>query len=155
FVMRRHRWLSVGMLVSTALFTVSVDTTLPGAFLVGPWYSDPVRVGGMVGLVVPALVAVGITWASAGLARLLPVPVERRGWAQETVAVVAVVVLVVGTDGLRGDLRATQMEKNYIMIPESGLNGMITLGELELFDRLDETLPDDAVVLGNPFTGVA
>ncbi|GAA1629105.1 DUF6541 family protein [Georgenia ruanii] len=150
-VVRRHRWLALAMVLTTALFVLSVDSSLPGAFLVGPWYSDPVRLGGMVALVVPVLVAVAVAWLAEAGARWAR-PARRQALAQ-AVAAALVVVLVVGTGGLRPGERTEQMQTNYLFVPESGLNGLVSPDELAMIERADETLPADAVVLGSPFTG--
>jgi hypothetical protein len=153
-LLRRNRWLAVGMLTTTALFTVAVNPTLPGSFLVRPWYSDPVRLGGMVAIVSPVLVGVAVAWLGQVAARRVRLrnPAGRPVIA-EGVAAALVLVLVVGTGGLRGQLRTEQLQTNYVMVPESGLNGLVGPEELAMIERADEELPDDAVVLGNPFTG--
>ncbi|WP_127129395.1 DUF6541 family protein [Georgenia sp. SYP-B2076] len=152
-VVRRHRWLAIGMVTTTALFVLAVDSALPGAFLVRPWYSDPVRLGAMVALVVPLLVAVAVAWLGELATRWMRGPARRRILLAEVVSAALVVVLVLGTGGLRGQLRVHQLQINYAFIPQSGFNSLVSPDEQALLERVDDELPDDAVVLANPYTG--
>lgn len=143
FVAREHRWLVASLGLAVWFFALAVVTTLPGYGLTSPWYSDPVRLGAMVPLVAAPLIGIGAAWLVA---------LARPRWRPALGAAV-VVALVAGTGALRAVERDDQLHKNYEMIPEDGLQALVSLKELELLARLDEDIPEGAVILGSPFDG--
>lgn len=161
-VVRRLRWVAVSYVVTLLFFVAAVDQSVPFAMISGPWYGDAVRLGGLVVVAAVPVVAFGAWTILRGLLALVArVPQPRRGtsraWAsvaQASVALVAVGVLVVGTSGARLDQRTYQIWSEYTWSDDPGWPGLFTGGEIELFERMSDELPDDALVVGSPFSGL-
>lgn len=165
---RRLWWLAVSYVVVLVFDVAAMDQTLPIGFLTGPWYSDAVRLGGLVVLVAVPLVALGMHLLLTGvlaLAGMLLSAWGRRadrpgGTRARKVAAAATAVCVVAaflvTTGLgRQDLREQRIRAEYGRSEDLAWPGIVTRGELDLFERMEQTMPDDALVLGSPFTGSA
>lgn len=167
-VRSRLRWLAIAYLVVLVLFVAANDPTLPFGFLAGPWYSDAVRLGGLVvvvavplvGLALEAMTALVLAAASA-VPVLLPSlarpgrPAVLRGAVVSVAGAGVLVVFLATTDLARDGLRTQRVLAEYGRSDDPAWPGILTTGEIELVERLAEELPDDAVVLGNPFTGAA
>ena len=152
-------------------------------FLLAPWYMDSRRIMGLQSLMLSVLIAVGFAWiaelARGAVARfsgqgadsgagqeedgrgadhgtadedeeaaLLP------GLPQWTVAaVLAVAALVVSGFGAF-DARAWAVDYVYDS-DHLGKPGMATTGELAMLRRMRSTIPEDALVVGDPIAGEA
>ncbi|ACZ20841.1 hypothetical protein Sked_08900 [Sanguibacter keddieii DSM 10542] len=165
-VRSRLRWLALAYAVVLTLFVAANDPTLPIGALAGPWYSDAVRLGGLVVVVAVPLVGLGLLLVAQvlglglrALLALVPAPRSpRRAGALRGAVVsvigVAVVVAFLATTGLaRQDLREHRILAEYGRSDDPAWPGIVTTGEIELMERLADELPEDSVVLGNPFTG--
>lgn len=166
---RRRLWWLAGSYVVVIVFDVAaMDQTLPIGFLTGPWYNDAVRLGGLVVLVAVPLVALGLHLLLTGvlalvgqlvqaLRRLGGLPGGTRAGRVVTAATAAcIVVAFLLTTGLgRQDLREQRIRAEYGRSEDLAWPGIVTRGEIDLFKRMQETMPDDALVLGSPFTGSA
>ncbi len=116
----------------------------------GPWYNNSPRVAALLPVVVVPLAALGAarcwTWlvqrrAASGVAT------GRRRVVLGLVLLVALTVALQGRavqNGLKGVVEA------YAQTDDPRL---LSNDERTLLDRLDETVPEDAVVAGNPWTG--
>ncbi len=153
-VLRQQRWLIPAWMVSAYLLMAAATMTLPGYGLVGFWYSDPVRLGAIIPLVGVPIMAIGAGWALNALGDLL---VKRVHWNYALVGLligtIAFGTVYVTTGGLGRHVGSLQLWINYIYRGETGLNGLVGEEELEMIGRVSEELPEDAVVLGSPFTG--
>ena len=159
---RRTRWLVAGYAASLAFFTASMDPTNPFAFLAGPWYNDPVRLGALVVLAAVPLVALGleaVVQLVVGLVRLVGRGAVRGRRRDVIVAATAgglvLVLFVTMTDSARLQQRTERFEGDYARSTDPAWGGLLTRGEQDLMERLDDELPDDALVLGSPFSGAA
>src|SRR5690606_522571 len=92
------------------------------------------------------LAAGGLAWTCARLAARFRVPIT---------ATTAVVLVGVGlaTFGLRWPSQVEVMSSVYSHWPIAWGTMIDSEDELAMIDRADETLPDDAVVLGEPING--
>lgn len=159
-VLREHRWVSASWAISIVLYVVAAGEQTVLRPLVGLWYSDPVRLGGLVPLFTSLL-------ASYALLRVIDAVVfSLAGWKPQlgrpAVATVTALVLLLGaaaalyptTDDLRAEERTARLAADYWEHLEWE-GGIASLAELEFIERLGDELPDDAVVLGDPTSGAA
>lgn len=112
-----------------------------------PWYSNTPRI---VALAPLAVIPVGALGAQSLWRLLLRWREPRRGALWATVALVVMAVGVQSSAAL-GDayerVRAGYLFDDYARL--------VSADEAELLSRLDETVPEDAVIIGNPWTGTA
>lgn len=142
------RWLVASLVAAVALTMLAAGPPEnPARILAGFWYTQPSRINQLV--LVPALVlAAG---AGGWLVRLA----AARLRAPRAVATTGlVVVLVVLTSGLRWTSQTQVMASTYTTYPIAW-GTMLEPEEIEMIDRVAarDTLPDDAVVLGEPVAG--
>lgn len=140
------RWLVVALLAAVAVTLLAAGPPEnPLRPLSGFWYTQPSRVNQL--LVIPAVVlaAGGAAWVARWLARRTGVVLP--------VATAAVVLLVVTlTSGLRWATHVEVMASVHNNWPIAW-GTMLEKEELAMVDRARETLPDDALVLGEPVNG--
>ncbi len=146
-VARAHaRWLVASLVAAVALTLLAAGPPEnPLRILAGFWYTQPSRINQLV--LVPALVlgAGGASWLArlAALRLRVPVPATAAGM---------VVVVVVLTSGLRWTSQTQVMASTYTTYPIAW-GTILEPEEIEMIDRARETLPDDAMVLGEPVAG--
>ena len=149
------RWLAMTWIVFAALYVVAaaVGIRLVRAFLVDPWYDDPYRLAALLPVVVLPLAGLGaatvVRWAAGAL-----------GGDGRVGAVVAVVVVVV--TGVLSLVAAPQIERRDVFAHRIDPNlyrvtadSFLSEDELAVLERLDQSVPADAVVIGNPGTGMS
>lgn len=153
-VMRAQIWLIPAWLGASYLYLVAATMALPGYSLVGYWYSDAVRLGGIIPLVAVPIMAVGLAWP---LSLLFGLVRGTRATAVLEGVLLAVVLagLYASTGGLGRHVGSHQLWINYVYKGESGLNGLAGEEELEMIARAAETLPEGATVIGSPFMGAS
>lgn len=131
-------------------------------FLLAPWYMDARRIMSTQGATIVPLAAIGFAWCAQWLARRMQVesvvPPSHHSAVPRpllsTMTVVLGVFLLVVTMG--GALDARLWAVRYVYDADNlGKPGMATSGELAMLRRMPETLPEDAVVLGDPIAGAA
>ncbi|WP_413451024.1 DUF6541 family protein [Georgenia phoenicis] len=156
---RRARWLAWSWLVALLLFVSAVGPDGPLRTLTGFWYKSPDRLESL-------LVTVGAVlgaWGAVALGRGLRVLVRdrRRGRRREPAAgsalagvvAIALVVLAVTVPGTAEEREATTAAAYQ---PEVMVHpAWATPEELEFIEELDDVLPEDAVVIGDPMNGAA
>lgn len=154
-LLRRGRWLLVSLALVVGMYTLTVAPTPALQWLVGPWYSDPLRIGALGVIAMAPLAALGVVGVGDAARRVVG---ARGGGRARRAAVIAdvvtagvLVVVVVGSGWLRADGRQWMYDL-YYADPE-GRWGLVTEDELAMIERLGDELPEDAVVLGSPFTG--
>jgi hypothetical protein len=154
---RELRWLATGWLGLGLLYFVAAAIDRAGVrhYLIGAWYADPYRLAAQLPLIVVPLAAVGLTWVAFAVAERF-VRAEHRAWMP--VGVLAAITLVGGillvavpvtqmpliTEGITDD------QSRYAIDDQTYLS----TDERELLERLPEVLPEDALVIGNPSTGM-
>ncbi|GGK70632.1 DUF6541 family protein [Ornithinimicrobium pekingense] len=146
-VRRTHaRWLVASLLAAVVLTLLAAGPPEnPWRVLAGFWYTQASRLNQLV--VVPALVlaAGGGAWlARLAAARLrVPVPAAAAG---------LLVLVAVLTSGLRWTSQTQVMASTYTTYPIAW-GTILEPEEIEMIDRAAESLPPDAVVLGEPVAG--
>jgi hypothetical protein len=159
-VLREHRWVSASWTISIVLYVVAAGEQTALRPLVGFWYSDPVRLGGLVPIFTSLLASYAVLRAIDGVVSL-----AARGNAKlrrPATAMVASLVVLGGvaallypqTDELRTEERTARLAADYWEHLEWD-DGLASLAELQFIERLGAELPDDAVVLGDPTSGAA
>ncbi|WP_298746747.1 DUF6541 family protein [uncultured Serinicoccus sp.] len=143
---RHARWLVVSLVAAVVLTLLAAGPPeQPLRVLSGFWYTQASRINQLV-LVPAILLAAGAGgWLAGRLSRVLRVRVE---W----VAAGLVVALVVLTSGLRWTSQVQVMASTYTASPIAW-GTILEPEEVAMVDRAAQTLPEDAVVLGEPVAG--
>lgn len=121
-------------------------------WLTAPWYNNAPRLASLWMVAVLPLAAVGATALVRWILRRAP---RLRTWSTRHPVVALVVfalVLTVATQGAAVRQAAADIEYTYEMRADAPI---ITPDELALIDRLDELVPDGAVIAGDPWTGTS
>ncbi|MFK5634187.1 DUF6541 family protein [Ornithinimicrobium sp. LYQ103] len=146
-VRRRHaRWLVVSLLAAVALTLLAAGPAdQPLRVLAGFWYTQASRINQLV-LVPAIMLAAGAgAWLSRAVARRLQVPVT-------AVALILAVALVGLSSGLRWTSQTQVMASTYTTYPIAW-GTILEPEEIAMIDRAAQTLPDEAVVLGEAVAG--
>ena len=166
-VQRRHLWI-VGMYaVIASLFVIVASFPFGGlrTFFTGVWYNDPPRLASLLPLVTLPLAVVGAVqiWdkLAASFASRYPgvrntgLPVHLRGASKYTgllIAGLAAALLILSTQQANVREAAIKASAGYRLDKDSPL---ISRDEMTLLNRLPEKVPEDAVLVGNPWNGSA
>ncbi|MDO4666059.1 MAG: hypothetical protein Q4A71_07680 [Actinomycetaceae bacterium] len=152
---RNNWWLIAAWSIAVYLFANSVSLRLPLYNLVGPWYGDPPRLGGIIPLYSTIIVGYGLV----GIHNVLlstarhykTLPKERP----VSIAVVAALALgfFVGTHRFNASGSTLQIQKNYLYF-EGGakLNQLLSPKERNMIERTP--IDSKSTILGDPRTGV-
>ncbi|WP_323958907.1 hypothetical protein GC088_10130 [Arthrobacter sp. JZ12] len=163
---RQHRWIAVTYYFSIALYMIAAGQDSFLRPIVGFWYSDPVRLGGLV----PIFTIVIAVYSIVNLSRWLLTKTTTlarsgRDWGGAdhlkpggllpvSTAIFLVVVMLAGTNLFRADVRQDRLEADYV--DHLGwAQGLVGWDELQMLRNLDETLPPDAKIVGDPTSGAA
>ncbi|NUT54292.1 MAG: hypothetical protein HOV94_44430, partial [Saccharothrix sp.] len=143
------RWVVAGHLVSGLLYLLAAALNRPDTdLLTGYWYSDSHRLAAM-------LPITGVPLAVAGvrvLAGKLRPHVRIAGATVPAVAVAVTAVLGVATGGLYAADREARIAVTY---PKHDEDRLVTDALRDFATRVAREVPEDSVVLGNPFDGSA
>lgn len=146
-VSRRHaRWLVVALVASAFLTLLAAGPPdNPMRVLAGLWYTQPSRLNQL--YVIPAVVlaAGGAAWVSRKIA-------DRWTGSITTATVVVVAAIAVLTTGFRWPTQVEVMSSVYHRWPIAW-GTILEPDEIEMIDRAEDSLPEDAVVLGEPVAG--
>ncbi|WP_162815466.1 DUF6541 family protein [Microbacterium arborescens] len=119
--------------------------------LTNPWYNDSNRLAALIPLAaVPAatLGAVVIVDASRRLAARLGLP----RWSRQLAGAVALALLATVALGPNARIALAEVREAYAYTEEAPI---LTEEEQALLERLDETTPPDALIIGSPRTGAS
>lgn len=166
----RQLWL-LGM-YAMAAFLYVVVSSFPAdefrLFMTGIWYNDPHRLAALLPLVTIPFVCRGAVGVWDLVARVLPARTHGSSQAQvdgsaarparisrqTTITAVAatVLVLILAMATQRGNVRQAQdsMAGTYRLSEDSAL---ISTDEMKLLERLPDEVPEDAMMVGNPWNG--
>lgn len=155
--LRRTWWMRVPSwpVWSFALFALLVFVSYsPNSalrtWLVAPWYSDPRRIMEPQSLALVPLVALGFAWLSAWLYGWVSQRSPRVSPRLLAAALGGALLIASGGGGLAARTEAARTVYDPLKL---GKPGMATAGELTMLQGLDEVLPQDALILGDPQNG--
>tara|TARA_R100000365_G_C2748220_1_gene79219 strand:- start:6969 stop:8927 length:1959 start_codon:yes stop_codon:yes gene_type:complete len=151
------RWLVGAWLVFGLLYFLSaaVNNAFVRESVLGPWYADPYRLAALAPLASIPLAAVGLAWAVSRVLQWVR-PAQARatlvaGWSVAVAAIIGSVALalapVVQMPNIVGGY--DDVQSRYA----SNADSFLSPDERELLERLTESVPDGAVVIGNPSAG--
>ncbi|GAA1926395.1 hypothetical protein GCM10009775_18210 [Microbacterium aoyamense] len=154
-IARRPRLIVIAIPFAVAGLLFVVASGVPaGTFwrdaITNPWYNDSFRLAALLpiaGIPLATLGAVTIVDAARGLLRRWSV---RSSFATAIGAVAAVALFLVGF-GPNVTATAEQWRSSY----QFSTGWLLSTDESALLSRLDENTPDDALILGNPWTGTS
>ena len=143
---RHARWLIVSLVMAVAITLLAAGPPeQPLRVLAGFWYTQPSRVNQLVLIPAIMLAAGAGSWLARAAARRLGSPL----WAPAAILVVAIIAL---TSGLRWTTQTQVMASTYTTYPIAW-GTILEQDEIAMIDRARDTLPDDAMVLGEPAAG--
>jgi hypothetical protein len=138
------RWVLAGHVVAALLYVLAASLITPATrMLTGYWYNDAHRLAAMLPITGVPLAIAGILF----LASKARVPAMRT---ELTAAVTLTAVLAVATGGLYPTDREERIMVTYPRVEEHKL---VTDRMRAFYDRIAAEIPEDSVVIGNPFDG--
>ena len=165
---RRFAWIGSVYLIFAGLYVVvaGFPKSPTRDFLTGVWYNDSPRIAALLPVVGVVLTAVGLDWAARTLAaardrhRVLALaldgPVRTGSTATTVYRASAGLVLVLAAIGLGqqgGFKEEVQLASSRYELDDD--SPLVSADELALIHRLKDTVPADAVLIDNPYTGAA
>lgn len=150
----RRYWWVLGIFAASALLYVNAASTEIGElrhFFTGLWYNDSNRLAALLPVAALPLAVLGGT---AILTAFVRRTANRRYQHAATWVIVIAGCTIVGLlgQGKSVDNAEAQARAEYVLDQSSAL---LTSDELALLDRLDQSVPEGAVVIGNPWTGAS
>lgn len=147
-------WIAVGLFAAAAGLYIVVSGLpylVQRDILTGAWYNNAPRLAALLAIAWVPLAAVGGAhlWA---VAMRWAARIPRRGLRRTVLAAGAVLVLVLIPQVGTMRQAVASAHGSFATTDESPL---LTSDELALIERLDEEVPEDAVILGSPWTGTA
>ncbi|MFP7695694.1 DUF6541 family protein [Trueperella sp. LYQ143] len=152
-----YRWLCGSWLVCVIILVLAYAPDFGMKFLSGPWYSDPRRIMGAMQVVVVLLSGYGLVKIAEIVQRIgsqkqkwsmLPGVIRRVG-----ASTVIIGCLLIASGGGALDARIAGVARVYDP-QQLGPAGMASRAELEMISREGAQLPADALVVGDPSSGV-
>jgi len=145
---RRHaRWLVLALVAAAALTLLAAGPPEnPLRVLAGFWYTQASRINQV--MLVPAIML-----AAGGGAWLVRRVAARPGIPVTAAALALVVALGAASSGFRWPMHTQVMASTYSSWPIAW-GTMLEQEEIAMVDRAATTLPDDALVLGEPTSGL-
>ena len=155
-VARRPRYVVVAVPFAVAgfLFVLASGIGAESFFrdmVTNPWYNDPFRLAALLPIAGIPVATLGAVFIVDGARAVLRRSSAGSGVSTVIGAVAAVALFVVGI-GPNVTQVADEARASYAYSEGSSL---LTTAEAELLRRLTETTPDDALILGNPWTGTS
>lgn len=165
FVNRRYLWLTVSLLIFSLMFTADVisDGTVRHV-LTGFWYTDPYRIAAMVTMSCVPLAALGLSL----LPRLVNVicvgkSSDERPNFFSNIAVAFLTAVVACTSILWPYSNGSEVDESLAfgkalsairwMYSLDDTNNNLTRQEAEFVSEVSELVPEDAVILNQPYDG--
>ena len=148
------RWFAIAWALFSVLYIVSVATSIPivTRALTGPWYGDSYRLAAVTPVLVVPLAAMGLAAVLRWFAQRIRSEGARERAPLWGIAVIAAVVtagvMVAPVIQLRV-AHTTDPQSRYALNDDSYLSR----DAYALLRRLPETVPADALLIGNPSTG--
>ncbi|SEP63987.1 hypothetical protein SAMN05216188_10141 [Lentzea xinjiangensis] len=155
--MKEHRWLIGAFAAVTFLYTLAASINRPDTRkFTGVWYNDSFRIAAIAPIVAVPLAVIGVLFIAAKLAARVPALTRAPALLRTPTALAVIVMLALlplsrgyyaGTN--IGTIRGVYIDSN----PAEGV--LVDRSELAFQEKLDQVLPEDAVVVNNPWDGSA
>lgn len=153
---RRQWWLLASTAGMVVLYLVCLSYPL-GTIrygLTGTWYQDIYRIAALFPTYIVPLGAIGVVGIVALVSRMLA---ERKSEVTRSIPVIvgalAGVSILVLTQS--GDALAVETRNTAAMYRQDDRSPLVTDDERTLLSRLPATVPEDDVIVGNPWTGTS
>ncbi|MFD9705821.1 DUF6541 family protein [Lentzea sp. NPDC059081] len=153
---REHRWLIAAFATVSFLYTVSAAINRPDTRkFTGLWYNDSFRLAAMAPIVAVPLAVIGVLFIAGKIAERVPaarIPALLR--TPTALAIVVVLALLPLSRGYYASANIATVRGSYTGAdPTNGV--LVDQTELAFLDDLRKALPEDAVVVNNPWDGSA
>ena len=153
----RELRLAVPFVIALAMFTLNTGTESINRLreLVGdPFYNDNWRFAALLGITaIPIATAGALALYDAARSAAARLPERWHGrWATITGRTIAVLALLLTATGPAVDQLVTSISERQIARAD---DTYVTDAELELIERLEETTPPDALIIGIPIQGAS
>lgn len=147
-------WMAVGFLLAAGGLYIVVSGLpywTPRDILTGAWYNNAPRLAAILAIAWVPLAAIGGArlWE---IARRAAERIPRHGTRRAVLAAGVVLVLLVLPQAANMRQAVNSAHGAFATTEQSQL---LTSDELTLIERLDDEVPQDAVILGSPWTGTA
>lgn len=153
---RGQWWLLASVAGMIVVYIVCIAFPMSGFryLLTGTWYQDIYRIAALMPTYLVPLGALGVVGVTALIMRMLrseqrPVLV----WIHGSAAAVMGSVLLISTQ--TGAALTEQTSNTAVMYAQEAWSPLLTNDERALIDRLPETVPEDDVIVGSPWTGTS
>lgn len=153
---RAQWWLVASTAGMVAVYVVCIAFPMSGFRygLSGTWYQDIYRIAALMPTYVVPLAALGVVGVTGVLARTLGSREQpARAWITATAGTVLGVALL-GVTQTSAAL-AEETANTSAMYQQHAWSPLVTNDERALIERLPETVPEDDVIVGNPWTGTS
>lgn len=120
-----------------------------------PWYSDPWRLAALIWLAALPIAVIGASaaWSIARIGVLSTAHrVSKASWFRNAAAIVAIAFLLASTQGAGAFAGTRYVSSQYEATSSARL---LSPDERDLIERLPSHLPEDAVIINNPWNGGA
>lgn len=159
-VVARWRWLPFGYLVLAWLYVVSVSGEESWRELItGYWYGDPQRLAAQIPLLAVPLAVIGLTAVLEGLSSLARSARRERWWRRSTsvpvLAGLAVLLLVALLPRTATIADSFSHIRAVYSTPQPHSGGFVDEDEIAMMEQIEQAVPEDVVVAGNPWSGAS
>lgn len=156
-VLKRHRWLILSYCIALGLFVVAAGLDGPiRTLFTDPWYNDAHRLATLIPIgAIPLAAAAAarlLDYVTAGLEKVEPERVGPRV-RPHLPTIGAVVVCALILTGARGG--TIPMQSGWISDLHEPAGELLSEDERVLLDRIAQEIPEDAVIVGDPWTGTS
>ncbi|MGM0929036.1 MAG: DUF6541 family protein [Actinomycetota bacterium] len=145
-----------GMAASLLLFVLAAGPEGPFRWLSGFWYKDAPRLAPLVLIFGCVFAAFALESVFHRVLRSFPPFRRRERLLQPMTAAVAIAVLAgtfIASSSFRHEIRVTAAGTPYLTTPDASGRGLIG-AEQEFIKSFGPLLPEDAIVIGDPFNGL-
>lgn len=153
----RAQWWLIGSVAAMAFLYLVCIAFPAGGFrfwLTGTWYQDIYRIAALMPAYLVPLGALGVVGVVAGVSRFARA--QRRPASRRLPGIVGAALgigVLVTTQA--GPALAEETANTASMYQQADWSPLLTNDERELLARLPDTVPEDDVIVGNPWTGAS